>query len=238
VKAKIITLFFEKIGVDGLSSGNIARIIANGFDSITKILEMSQNDFLTVDGFKEKTATKLYEGIQYKIHEASLVTLMTASNVFGRGFSDKKFELILKSYPEVLLSHENENIKKKRVMEIKGMAEISANAFVENIPKFIEFMNVNHLSNKLKSIDDNLNKLSEKSPLFEKSIVMTGFRDGDLENKLQNIGAKVGSSVSKNTFVVLVNKNENYKKTGKIAEAKKIGLPIMLVDEFRDKYNI
>jgi NAD-dependent DNA ligase len=238
VKTKVITLFFEKIGVDGLSSGNITRIIAKGFDTITKILEMSQNDFMTVDGFKDKTATKLYEGIKYKIQEATLVTLMTASNVFGRGFSDKKIELILKSYPDVIISNENENVKKKRVMEIKGMAEISANAFVENIPKFIQFMHENHLSDKLMSVDNNSNKFPDNSPLFEKSIVMTGFRDNNLENKLKKIGAKVSSSVSKNTFVVLVKIFEESKETGKLAEAKKIGLPIMLVDEFRDKYNI
>jgi hypothetical protein len=51
---------------------------------------MSVNDFLSVDGFKDKTATKLYNGIREKMDVASLVTIMSASNIFGRGFNEKK----------------------------------------------------------------------------------------------------------------------------------------------------
>ena len=52
VKEKIVTGFFRGIGVEGLSSGNIARIIDTGFDSVPKIIKMTVQDFLTVDGFK------------------------------------------------------------------------------------------------------------------------------------------------------------------------------------------
>jgi NAD-dependent DNA ligase len=238
VKAKVITLFFEKIDVDGLSSGNITRIIAAGFDTIMKILQMSYDDFLTVDGFKDKTAIKLLSGIKTKIEEASLITLMTASNAFGRGFSDKKFDLILKSYPDVLVSSDSESVKKERVMTIKGMAEISANAFVENIPTFIQFMQENGLSSKL-TFTTSTSTNTSSSLLLEKSIVMTGFRDNALENTLKNMGAKVSSSVSKNTFVVLVKVlSEEGKETGKLSDAKKLGIPIMLVEEFKKKYNM
>ena len=235
VKAKVITQFFQKIDVDGLSSGNITRIIGAGFDSITKILQMSQGDFLTVDGFKEKTATKLFNGIKNKIEEASLITLMTASNSFGRGFSDKKFELILKAYPDVIISNESESIKKERIMAIKGIAETSANSFIENIPKFIEFMNETGLTSKLTSSTSQISNTMTTNPLFEKSIVMTGFRDSILENKLKALGVKISSSVSKNTFAVLV---PGAKETGKLNDAKKLGIPIILVNEFKTSYNL
>jgi NAD-dependent DNA ligase len=71
-------------------------------------------------------------------------------------------------------------------------------------------------------------------PLFGKSIVMTGFRDGELQDKLKNVGAKLGSSVSKNTFIVLVKDKED--ETGKAADARKLGIAIMTPDEFRAKY--
>jgi NAD-dependent DNA ligase len=115
VREKNITGFFRGIGVDGLSSGNIARIIAAGFDTVPKVIQMTKADFLKVDGFKDKLATKIYEGIQNKLSEASIITLMSASNIFGRGFSDKRVELVLESYPNVLTSQESraEKVKKK-----------------------------------------------------------------------------------------------------------------------------
>ena len=59
-----------------------------------------------IEGFKDKIANKLYNGIREKIDAASLVTIMSASNMFGRGFSEKRLELIMESYPNVLLSKE------------------------------------------------------------------------------------------------------------------------------------
>ena len=84
VKEKVITGFFRGIGVEGLSSGNIARIIDAGFDSVPKIINMTTQDFLTVDGFKDKTANKLYNGIKEKLESASVISIMSASNIFGR----------------------------------------------------------------------------------------------------------------------------------------------------------
>jgi DNA polymerase/3'-5' exonuclease PolX len=57
VREKNITGFFRGIGVEGLSTGNIKRIIESGFNSVPAILKMTINDFLKVEGFKEKTAT-------------------------------------------------------------------------------------------------------------------------------------------------------------------------------------
>jgi NAD-dependent DNA ligase len=74
----------------------------------------------------------------------------------------------------------------------------------------------------------------ETHPLFGKSIVMTGFRDKELEEKLKVVGAKLGSSVSKNTFVVLTKDvNEN---TGKVQDAKSKNVLIMTPEDFTAKY--
>lgn len=233
VREKNITGFFRGIGVEGLSSGNVTRIIQTGFDTVHGIIKMSMDDFLTVEGFKEKTATKLYNGIREKLNEASLVTIMSASNIFGRGFSEKKLELIMESYPEVLLSKQNDAYKIMLISSIKGMASKSAESFVEKIPNFIHFMKEAGLVEKL------LQNVSQKKfdtlhPLFDKTIVLTGFRDVDLQNKLKEIGAKLGTSVSKSTFVVLVkDKDED---TGKASDARKLGVPLMTPEEFKNKY--
>ena len=232
VKEKNITGFFRGIGVEGLSSGNVSRIIQTGFDSVPKILKMSVDNFLEVDGFKEKTATKLYNGIREKIDAASLVKIMSASNMFGRGFSEIRLELITESYPNVLLSKESNAVKVSKISAIKGMAEKTAEAFVERIPDFIQFIKESGLVKKLAPVEKK--HVDESHPLFGKSIVMTGFRDAEIQDAIKNVGAKLGASVSSKTFIVLVkDKDED---TGKAEEAKKLGVPLMTPEEFKKKY--
>jgi DNA ligase (NAD+) len=76
--------------------------------------------------------------------------------------------------------------------------------------------------------------VDESHPLFGKTIVMTGFRDTQIQEAIKNVGAKLGSSVSKNTFIVLVkDKDED---TGKAADARKLGVTLMTPEEFVKKY--
>jgi NAD-dependent DNA ligase len=233
VKEKIITGFFRGIGVEGLSSGNIARIVQAGFDSVPKIIQMKFNDFLIVEGFKEKTATKLYNGIQESLHNANLISLMSASNIFGRGMSDKKIELIMESYPNILISHETNFQKINNIVSIKGMSLKTAEPFVERIPEFIQFMKNVGLEWKLVGT---LKKdmYDENHPLFEKTIVMTGFRDINLQESIKKVGAKLGSTVSKNTYIVLV--KDLMEDTSKAEDARKLVIPIMTPEQFKNKY--
>jgi len=236
VKEKVITGFFKGIGVEGLSSGNIARIIQTGFDTVPKILKMTVTDFLKVDGFKDKTANKLFNGIKDKLVSASLITIMSASNIFGRGFSGKKTELVIEAYPNILLSNESNTQKINNISSIKGMAQKTSEAFVERIPEFIHFIKEADLTYKLQhatSVKDN-KVLDASHPLFGKTIVVTGFRDADLTEVLKNVGAKLGSSVSKNTFVLLI--KDLSEDTGKALDAKKNGVPLMTPEQFKLKY--
>ena len=237
VKEKNITGFFRGIGVEGLSSGNVSRIINSGFDSVPKIIKMNVGDLLKVEGFKEKTASKLYNGIQTKINTSSLVTIMSASNIFGRGFSEKKIEMIMDmdtGYPGVLLSTESDARKISRITQIKGMALKTAEAFVEKIQYFIQFLKEAGLEQKLLVHNEKKHLLDESNPLFGKSIVMTGFRDEDIQQKFKNMGAKLGSSVSKNTFIVLI--KNIHEDTSKANDARKLGITLMTPDDFKQKY--
>jgi DNA ligase (NAD+) len=236
VREKVVAGFFRGIGVEGLSSGNIARIISAGFDTVPKIIDMSIDDFLTVDGFKIKTATKLFEGIREKLNEASIITLMAASNIFGRGFSSTKIELVMNEYPDILVSQESLSGKIKKVTNIKGMALKSAEAFVTKIGEFIAFINECGLKDKL-AVNKSTTSIvmpSANNPLFGKTIVMTGFRNKDIEQKLKEMGAKLGSSVSKNTFLVLVKNLDD--DTGKAIDAKNLGVQLMTPEDFIAMY--
>ena len=243
VKEKNITGFFRGIGVEGLSGGNVSRIISAGYDSVAKIINMTVDNFLEVEGFKMKMATKIYNGIREKLDEASIITLMSASNVFGRGFSGKKIELVFGLYPDVLTSKENNSVKIAKIAAMKGMAQKTAEAFVDRIDAFLDFMKECGLEKKLLGKDSSLGVnemavvIDNSNPLYEKTIVMTGFRDKILEMDLKKVGAKLGSSVSKNTFCVLIKDLES-DESGKVLDAKRLGIPVLTLAQFKAQYGI
>ena len=73
VQEKNITGFFKGIGVDGLSIGNVKRIMNGGFDTVPKILAMTKLDYLSIDGFKEKMANKIYTNVKHQINIMELL---------------------------------------------------------------------------------------------------------------------------------------------------------------------
>jgi DNA ligase (NAD+) len=236
VKEKNITGFFKGIEVDGLGGGNVSRIIETGYDTVPKIINMTIADFLKVDGFKEKMATKLYTGIQEKLGLSTLVTLMAASNIFGRGFSDKKLELILGELPDILISTKTTGQKVAQVTAIKGMAEKTATAFVSQIDEFKAFLKECGLENKLQLTTTTIEHVVNTSnPLYKKTVVLTGTRDKQVIEILKIAGAVQGASVSKNTFLVVAKSADD--DTGKAEDARKLGIPILSVDQFINKYN-
>ena len=113
------------------------------------------------------------------------------------------------------------------------MAIKTAEAFVDKIKNFKDFLEESGLEDKL------YDKPQAKSadithPLFEKTIVLTGTRDKHIIDFLKNVGANQGSNVSKSTFLVIAkNKDED---TGKAEEARKLNVPIMAVEEFMQIY--
>ena len=238
VREKNIAKFFKDIGVEGLGSGNVARIIKSGYDSVPKIINMSVDDLMTVEGFQKTTANKIHNGIRDRLDKVSLPTLMTATNLFGRGFSDKKIELIMENYKDVFTSKIGEEEKIKKISEIKGMALKSAKDFVEKIDDFEDFLMETDMFYKLNQYEKarvegyvKESAININNPLYGKSIVISGFRNAELEKKLKDIGAKMGSSVSKNTFAVVVKDNDG-DETGKVLDAKKLGVQVLSYDEF------
>jgi DNA ligase (NAD+) len=72
--------------------------------------------------------------------------------------------------------------------------------------------------------------VNKEHPLYGKTIVITGFRNKELEEKLKSVGAKIGTSVSKNTHLVVAkDKND---ETSKVLEAKKLGVNVVSFTDF------
>jgi NAD-dependent DNA ligase len=244
VREKNITAFFVGLEVDGLSSGNVKRIMTAGFDTIAKILKMTKADFKNVEGFKEKMIEKLFNGIHEKVGKANLLDIMVASNLLGRGLGERKIKTILEIYPYILTSEESDEEKIKMLKGIDGIGPENAKSFVSNIPTFMAFLKECDLEGKLSmtSVSNTpaMDRIEEKSnidtsnPLFGKKIVMTKIRDKDIIEYLKTVGGTLEDNIKKDTFALVVKSHDDVSNKTKFAQENNI--PILTAQEFKNKY--
>lgn len=239
VLEKNITSFFTSLEVDGLSQGNVKRIMKAGYNSICKILDMDEKDFLNVEGFKEKMAKKVYESIYSKVKGASLIKIMASSNKFGRGIGERKITPIMEAYPKILETTEPNEEKMKMLMTVNGIGKENAKSFVENIPVFLEFMNQCKLTykyneNPKEKVEDSVKEGNQDHPLYMKKVVMTKVRDKEIIDKLTLYGSTLENKVDKNTFALIVKSKDDV--SNKTKKASEFGVPIFTPEEFIEKY--
>jgi NAD-dependent DNA ligase len=238
VQEKNLTAFFTHLEVDGLKSGNIKKLMAAGYETIPKILAMTKDDFAKL-GYKTM-ADKYVENIKEKVENASVVDLMVASGTMGRGFSNKKLEPILEAHPDILVSKDDPAAKIAKVKAIKGIEIKTATLFVENIPRFIEFLDAIGQTKKLAQPGSASPTIAPESdvdksnPLYNKKIVMTKVRDQTIVRQLKARGAGLGDNIDKNTFVLIVKSLEDV--SNKTKYAVEHGIPIMTSEDFKGKY--
>ena len=139
----LITNFFNVLKAPNISIGIITKLYNNKYNTIKKILNMKITDFLKIDGIKDKMANKLYNSIQTSMKNVNLPTLMVATNIFGKGWNIKKFDLLLKKIPFNKLIKLNKNQMFEQINSIKGFSNKSSKRFVNRINLFIKFLD-NH----------------------------------------------------------------------------------------------
>jgi DNA 3'-phosphatase len=227
---KNLIYFMKTASIENMGPGNISKIYDAGFDNIKKIANITKNDLLQINGFKEKTAENIINALTV-LKDIDCLILMDASNIMGRGFSYKKLKLITDSFPSILLHDKNNRDKTLKLtvedlLKVDGIAETSAKLFIDNLPKFYEFYD--NLGIKCKEKSSN-NDIVINTNIFGKSFVFSGFRDKDLEEYIINMGGFIKTSISKNTdYLVVADLNENSSKADK---ARSIGVPLILRDD-------
>lgn len=250
VLEKRITAFFTGIEVDGLSSGNVKRLIQGGYNTIPKILQMREQDFLGIEGFKEKLAHKIFTSIHSKLKSSSLSRIISASGTMGRGIAEKKLKPVFQKYPRILVSSESPLEKQNMLLQVDGIGKENAKMFVDNIPEVVKFLTECQLMNPETGVPcftvENESNPEEQTepivqmnshPLYGKKIIFTGFRDKELMNILEkSYNVSFGSSISKNIQIVIVKTMEESNK--KIDQAKSLNIPVFTIDEFRNKYSL
>jgi len=238
VQLKNITAFFTTLEVDGLAKGNVKRLIDADLNSVAKIIKAKKSDFEKA-GFKT-LADKFVKNIEDKIKEAPLADIMKASNKLGRGISGKTIELIMSTEPNILQETSSDETKYEKIKKIKGIGEVNANTFVQNIPAFLEFLRECGLQYKLKKSEKSEKMPTEISedvkthPLYNKKIVMTKIRDKEIIDKLKEVGGILQDNVNSETFAVIVKSKDD--DSNKIKKAIEKGIPIMTPEEFKAEY--
>ena len=229
VQEKNLVVFFTEIDVDGLKAGNIKKLMDAGFDTIPKILAMTSSDFKTI-GFKT-TAEKYVSNIESRMKDVDLVTLMSASGLMGRGIGQRKIKPVLEAFPDIMTSSESSNSKIDKIKTVSGIEQKTAKTFVDNIPKFIAFVNECGLQSKLNYSVKKEEIESIKHLLNGKKIVMTKIRDKEIIEKLPLYGATLEDTMKKDVFALIVKSKDD--ETAKTKYAIEHNIPIMTPDEFK-----
>ena len=233
---KNIIKFFKDIGVEGLSTGNIKKVVLSGYNTIPKILKMGKDDYMRIDGFKDKLSLKIINSIKKSLSNIQLARLLSATNIIGRGFGEKKIKIILEAYPNILIENISNIEKVEKIKLLNGMSTKSAELFVSNINRFLIWLKESNLEYILEKSILNTKKKDNDHVLCGSKYVITGFRDKELEKKLEELGCKQMSSISKNVNILIVKDMNQY--TYKIEQAKKLSINIISKEDFIEKYKL
>jgi len=236
---KNIIYFMKTIEIDYMGPGNIEKIYNAGYDTINKIINITKEELLNIEGFKSKSADNILNALK-KIKDVDCNVLMDASNIMGRGFGFKKIKSITDIHPEILNNTKaarNKALKLKAsdLIKINGIATTSAELFIENLPKYYEFYdNLGFKCKGEKKLPENAVVADINTNFKDKTFIFSGFRNKDYEKKITDSGGKITTSVSKNTnYLIVKDKNEN---TAKIVKARELGVIILCLEEFEKMF--
>lgn len=192
-------------------------------------LKNHEQDLTRLEGYGDKSVTNLLNAIEDS-KKNSLERLL-----FGLGIPHvgaKTAKILARKYKELdnlMVATEEE------LTTIPDIGEIIAKSV-------IEYFNDNHhrsVVEELKEIGLNTKYLGqeveENSEFNGKTFVLTGslqlFTREEAEEKIEQLGGKASSSVSKKTSAVIVGSNPG----SKYEKAKELGIPIWTEEEFKEK---
>ena len=228
---KNIYHFFSTLEAVGMGEKIVERIYNAGYTKIEDILQITKEDLLSIDGFKEKSAQNTINSITKCTTDIPLVKLMVASNKLGHGMGTERLKSVISYYPDILEnSKKYEKLPKDKFIdmlkEIDGWDTITSTLFVSNFSDFLEFYN----SIKKYITIDNTTKIPTGNKYVGMKIVMSGFRNKELEEYIVNEGGIITNTISKNTDILII-KDKGVSDTSKVIKAKDLGIKIYTLDQ-------
>jgi len=227
---KSITFFMKSLGIKGISSGIITKLYDNNYRTINEVINITKEQLLEIDGFKEKSAENILEAIK-EIKNKSCKDFMIASNILGRGLGEKKLDLIIEKYGFICDDKERSlKLTVNDIKEIQGMGDVNANLFIENLHKFYDFMEELGIEIKIKK-EETKKEIKVKNKFFDgMHFVFSGFRDKDYEEIIKNNNGIVNDTITKTTNYLIV--KDTSKITEKIKKAIEKGIKVISKEEF------
>lgn len=192
-------------------------------------LKNHREELIEIDGYGKKSIDNMIEAIE-KSKNNSLERLLFALGIDEVGAKTSK--ILAKRYEnlEALM-----NAEKQELLMIKDIGEVMA----ESIYNFFKSeANLNAI-NELKTIGLNTKYLNSNSSYKEtafknKNVLVTGtlvnYKRNEVKDLLENLGANVVSSVSKNLDYLIVGSEPG----SKLEKAQKLGITILDEEEFLD----
>ena len=238
VQLKRMEYFAATLEMKGVGPGVVGRLHENGFNTIKKMLNVTEADLLKMDGFQKKSAEKTVAEIRAAVAKADCLTFMHASNLFGRSLGSTKLKLIVDRFPRILEGVQPTEVE---LAAIPGVGSITATQFLAGLPEFFTFMEDIGVPCRAKTVQATIATTTTaaataatKKSLVGLSVLFTGFRNKELEAEIEARGGKVASAISGKTSVVVAKNPED--SSGKVKAAKELGIPVVDEAAFRSKY--
>ncbi|HEL1649929.1 TPA: NAD-dependent DNA ligase LigA [Streptococcus suis] len=211
----------DAMNIAGLGSSIVEKLFGAGLvHDVADIYKLTVDDLLTLEGFKEKSADKLYQAIQTSKSNSAERLL------FGLGIrhvGSKASKILLENFGDLeALAQASQD----EIASLEGLGQVIA----KSLTSFFASSGAQQLLAELKENAVNLTYLGqvagENAALSGLTVVLTGklerMKRGEAKVKLESLGANVAGSVSKKTNLVIAGADAG----NKLAKARELGIEI------------
>lgn len=211
----------DAMNITGLGPAVVEKLFAAQLvEDVAGIYRLTVEDLLTLEGFKEKSAEKLYEAIQAS-KENSAEKLLFGLGI--RHVGSKVSQILLQEFHDL---DQLATADPERIADIDSLGMVVA----ESLKSYFAQEGSKRLLHELKEAGVNLTYLGEKvaadAALSGMTVVLTGKLErltrSEAKAKLESLGAKVTGSVSKKTDLVVAGSDAG----SKLTKAQELGIQV------------
>ena len=211
----------DAMNITGLGPAVVEKLFATQLvEDVAGIYRLTVEDLLTLEGFKEKSAEKLYEAIQVS-KENSAEKLLFGLGI--RHVGSKVSQILLQEFHDL---DQLATADPERIASIDSLGMVVA----ESLKTYFAQEGSKRLLQELKEAGVNLSYLGEKvaadAALSGMTVVLTGKLErltrSEAKAKLESLGAKVTGSVSKKTDLVVAGSDAG----SKLTKAQELGIQV------------
>ena len=211
----------EAMNITGLGPSIVEKLFAaNLVKDVADIYRLKEDDFLLLEGVKEKSASKLYQAIQAS-KENSAEKLLFGLGI--RHVGSKASQLLLQHF------HSIENLAQADPEEVASIESLGS-VIAQSLQTYFATEGSKILLDELKESGVNLDykgqTLVADAALSGLTVVLTGKLErltrSEAKSKLESLGAKVTGSVSKKTNLVVAGADAG----SKLQKAQELGIEV------------